>query len=168
MKRFLFIAAFALLILNIFGQTGYLDLYYGENYASARKKLENKGFIIINNQNVLKKFTAEYYTDVYAVDLILNPRTDYLAGWTLYFNDKMSDAVEVEVANKLIEMHGNVFDIREDMNMLTWTFSDMRSLVVAMNSDGSINMAVYYDEKYNEVFEQSEEQNRQWHQRNRE
>ncbi len=160
MKRFLLVLIMTFLATLALAQTGLLGLYYGESFYYARKNLEDKGYLLINNQSVIKQFGIDPAPSIYLVDLYVNPSTSTIVGWTLHYNEGLSEDAQRQVLNECISLHGKEYNVMEEENMIGWHLSDTRSMLIGCDKGGNLSVAVYYDDDYTYIFNQGEEQDK--------
>ncbi len=157
MKKLLMLVLFVCFLAGLFAQVGFLGLYYGENYSTARSNLSNVGFILFKNWPVTKSMGLEDPDTYYQVDMYVNPSTSKLVGWCINFCDNLSEEDNEEILDEFIDLHGENFSIDEENQMIFWNLGGTKSLSLGCDDEGNLKVAVYYDEAYQSVFDRAEE-----------
>lgn len=147
---------------SAFCQVGYCGLRYGENFAEARQTLEDKGFLMVFKRDVLRKFAIDPATDVYCVDLIMDPQTDTVAGWVVFFNENLSDEGQLAALEQLKALHGARFVEDPESGIIGAPLDNGRELSVSFDDDGDLALCIYFDAARNDLFNASAASNEEW------
>lgn len=145
-----------------FSQTGKMGLYYGENISAACKNLQNQGYTMIYNVDVLKKYAKDTLQDACSIDLIYDPATQCLVGWTLDYDTSIASDRQNEIVDEYVSIHGQDFSFLEEQQMACWGLGNDRSCSLAFDDNGNLAVAVYYDDSKVPIFDRSQTQNDRW------
>ncbi len=162
MKKLLLVLFVVLLPVSAFCQDGYCGLRYGESFAEARKTLEDKGYLMIFNRAELRKFAIDPTSDAFDVDLVIDPATETLAGWIVYFDVELPDESQTAAIERLKQLHGAHFVEDPESGILGAPLGEGRAVSVAFDDNGNLALFVYFDEARQDLFDASTARNDEW------
>jgi len=162
MKQLLLLTVLLILASAAFSQTGKMGLYYGENISSACKNLENQGYTMIYNVDVLRKYAKDTLQDACGIDLIFDPATQSLVGWTLNYDTSIEGDRQTAIVDDFVSLHGKDFSFLEEQQMACWGLGNSRSCSLGFDDNGNLAVAVYFDDAKVPFFDRSETQNDRW------
>ncbi len=157
MKKLVLILTFVCVLAGLSAQVGLLGLYYGENFSTARSNLSNVGFVLTKNWPVTKVMGLENPSTYYMVEMYVNPSTSKLVGWSIFYDENLSDEENQRILSDCIDLHGDKFTVDEENNMIMWNLDSTKSLCLGCDEAGNLKVAVYYDDANQSIFDRADE-----------
>ncbi|MDD2331840.1 MAG: hypothetical protein PHI68_04205 [Candidatus Cloacimonetes bacterium] len=134
-----------------FAQETMLGFSYDDDLSTAEEILLGKGYERGKSTDSVVEFNLAGDPG-FAIELILVPETQKLTG--LYYYIPYKDELEVlNYAMMMNEKHGEYTEVDEERGIMYWVFDTNRSALTLFNQDTRYLVVLYYDKRYEELFE---------------